>query len=129
MITNFFALILIFVAIVSAVYGLSNHPGTKKIFNYFPAPLWCYFLPTLLSAFHILPSSSPLYAPMSRFILPASLILLLVSTDIPALFKLSRKAVLAMLVGSFGIGVGAVATYFPALVLRNKGVAGLQGEL
>jgi uncharacterized membrane protein len=129
MITHPLLLIFIFVGIVSLVYGLSENPKTSGIFRYLPAPLWCYFVPTFLASVGWVPSQTPLYALMSRFILPASLILMLLATDIPALLKLSRKALLAMVAGSFGIGVGAFLTFILAFKMAQFGVSGLQTDL
>ncbi len=104
-------LLLLLIAIVKSVTTLSNSPSFKKFFKYLPAPLWCYFLPTLLSTFGIIPSENILYTYMSRFVLPACLVLLLVGTDLLSILKLSPRAILAMAAGSVGILLGGTVTF------------------
>ena len=109
--TNPFFLLALFVLIVSAVLILSKSEATRKFFKYLPVPLWCYFIPTVFSTLGVLPADHPLYSQMSRFLLPACLILLLVGTDLPSIYKLSPRALLAMAAGSVGILVGGVVTF------------------
>lgn len=112
-------LLALFCAIVFGVRALAKAPGLQKLFNYLPTPLWCYFLPTLLSTSGVIPQDAPLYGLMGRHLLPACLMLLLVGTDVPALFRLSRQALLAMIVGSAGIFVGALLTF--VLIFKWRG--------
>ena len=48
---------------------------------------------------------------MSKKLLPACLILMLVGTDLKAIIRLSPRALLAMFWGSVGIGIGGLVTY------------------
>ncbi len=105
------ALLALLTAIVWGVTTLSGKKFSAKFFKYLPAPLWCYFIPTLLSTFGIIPSISPLYVWMSRIVLPACLILLLVGTDLPAILSLSPRAIAAMAAGSAGIFLGGILTF------------------
>ena len=103
-----FALLIL---IVSGILFLSGISSTKKFFKYLPVPLWCYFLPTVISTLGWIPSDSALYSQMSRRLLPACLVLLLIGTDIPSIYKLSFKALAAMAVGSLGIAAGGIVSY------------------
>ncbi|MBI1979663.1 MAG: DUF819 family protein [Elusimicrobia bacterium] len=85
---------------------------TQKIFNYLPVPFWCYFLPALLSTAGLIPSQNPFYGKFSVLILPACLFLLLIGTDLPAILHLGPKALAAMAVGTVGIAIGGILTYF-----------------
>lgn len=111
MISNPFLLLTLLTALVWAVTRLSSHGRFRKFFKYLPAPLWCYFIPTLLSTAGIIPSSSPLYAWMSRLVLPACLILLLIGTDFPSIVSLSPRALAAMAAGTAGIFLGGIITF------------------
>lgn len=131
------ALLAVLTGTAASVQIFSKTPFGKKAFKYLPVPLWCYFLPTVFSTAGILPSENPLYGLMSRWLLPACLILLLVGTDLPAIFKLSRKALAAMLSGTLGIAMGGCLTFIlgsrgalPADVLEDlwKGWGCLSGS-
>jgi uncharacterized membrane protein len=85
----------------------SQHPLWKKFYTLFPAILLCYFLPSLLSTFHIIDShNSKLYYVASRFLLPAALILLCLSIDLKAILNLGPKALILFLTGTAGIVIG-----------------------
>lgn len=86
----------------------SNHPTWKRFYRYCPALILCYFVPAL---FHwplglIDPDQSSLYYMASRYLLPASLVLLCLSIDLKAVLGLGSKAIIIFLVASFGIILG-----------------------
>jgi uncharacterized membrane protein len=68
--------------------------------------VFCYFVPALLSNAGIIPVESELYLFIRRVLLPASLVLLVLSTDIPAVLSLGRDAVVLFLAGTTSIAVG-----------------------
>lgn len=85
----------------------SESKGWKKFYRIVPSILLCYFLPSLLNSFHIIDGEkSQLYPVISRYILPAGLVLLTLSIDFKALKKLGPKAVVMFLVGSAGVMFG-----------------------
>jgi uncharacterized membrane protein len=85
----------------------SSHPAFRRFYQYVPALLLCYFLPSLLNTFNIIDGSeSRLYFVASRYLLPACLVLLTLSIDLPAVARLGRKAVIMFFTGTFGIIVG-----------------------
>lgn len=85
----------------------NQHPFWKKFYTLFPAILLCYFLPSLLSTFHIIDShNSKLYYVASRFLLPAALILLCLSIDLKAILNLGPKALILFFTGTAGIVIG-----------------------
>lgn len=72
-----------------------------------PALLLCYFLPSLLTTFGVVdPETSRLYFIASRFLLPAALVLLTVSADLPAVFRLGPKALIMFFTGTLGVMLG-----------------------
>lgn len=85
----------------------SSHPFFKKFYRIFPMLLLCYFLPSLLTTFNIVDGeSSMLYFVASRFLLPASLVLLTLSIDLKKVFQLGNKALIMFLTGTFGVVIG-----------------------
>ncbi|MEQ6166353.1 DUF819 family protein [Ekhidna sp. MALMAid0563] len=88
-----------------------DHPFWKKFYSYVPALLVCYFLPSLLKAVGLIdPSQSNLYFVASRYLLPASLVLLTISVDLKEIAKLGSKAVIMFVTGTVGIMIGGPLT-------------------
>ncbi|QBF82301.1 DUF819 family protein [Shewanella maritima] len=85
----------------------SNNPFWKKFYTFVPALLLCYFLPSLLNTFGIVDGhSSNLYFVASRYLLPACLVLLILSVDLKAILGLGPKAIVMFLTGTVGIVIG-----------------------
>lgn len=82
------------IAIVGIVFMLAtvDYAPLKKFFGYLPPLIWMYFLPMLSTTFGIIPQSSDLYSFLSTYMLPAGLLLLMISTNVPATLKLGGKA-------------------------------------
>jgi uncharacterized membrane protein len=104
-------LALTLVGIVLGVRRLETVPGPDRLFHYLPTAFWCYFTPVLLSTFNILPTASPVYGFLTRYVLAACLLLLLLNINLPAIFRLGPTALGSMTVGALGIGIGAVAAW------------------
>ena len=99
----------ILMGILSFVFltSSSNHPNWKNFYKYFPALLLCYFIPSVLNSFGIISGKdSNLYFVASRYLLPASLVLLTISVDLPAIKRLGSKAVIMFFTGTIGIVLG-----------------------
>ena len=85
----------------------SSNPIFKKFYSVVPMLLLCYFLPSLLTTFGIVDGeNSQLYFMASRYLLPASLVLLTLSIDLKEIFKLGNKALIMFLTGSLGVIIG-----------------------
>jgi uncharacterized membrane protein len=85
----------------------STHPFWQKFYKYIPALLLCYFLPSLLNTFGVIDGhTSQLYFVASRYLLPACLVLLILSVDLKAILSLGPKAVIMFLTGTLGIVIG-----------------------
>ncbi|MBM7072849.1 DUF819 family protein [Shewanella sp. 202IG2-18] len=86
----------------------SSHPFWKSFYKYIPALLLCYFLPSLLNTLGIVDGhESKIYFVASRYLLPACLVLLILSVDLKAILNLGPKALIMFLVGTAGIVIGA----------------------
>ena len=84
-----------------------NTPFWKKFYRFVPAILLCYFLPSLLNTAGIITDpDGRLYFFTSRYLLPATLVLLTLSVDLKEIMKLGRKALIMFLSGTFGIMIG-----------------------
>lgn len=85
----------------------SEHPVWQRFYSIVPAFLLCYFIPSLYNTFGIINGEeSQLYFVASRYLLPAALVLLTLSIDLPSIARLGRKAVILFLTGTFGIMIG-----------------------
>ncbi len=80
----------------------------KKFYTYIPALLLCYFVPALLRwPFGLISGEdSQLYFVASRYLLPASLILLCLGIDFKGILNLGPKALIMFLTGTVGIIIG-----------------------
>lgn len=108
--------VLAFVFVTSS----SKARGWQTFYKYVPALFLCYAIPALL---HwplglISGESSKLYTVASQYFLPASLILLCVSTDLKMIVRLGPKALIMFLAGTLGVVLGGpVALLFVANVI------------
>lgn len=85
----------------------SQNKGFKRFYKFVPALLLCYFIPATLNSVGIISSEeSSLYGIASRYLLPASLVLLCLSIDIPAIKRLGSKAVIMFFTATVGIIIG-----------------------
>ncbi len=124
---------------VAFIYFLASLKPLKGFFHFLPPVIWCYFLPMLATTMGLIPDHSPLYSWLTKYLLPFALILLLLSTDLKAIFRLGPRAIIVMLFGSFGIILGASISFYlfknhlfagkPALMKDVwKGVGALSGS-
>ena len=117
----------ILMGILSFVFltSSSNHPNWKKFYKYFPALLLCYFIPSVLNSLGIISGKdSNLYFVASRYLLPASLVLLTISVDLPAIKRLGSKAVIMFFTGTIGIVLGGPLSILLASMISPDLVGG-----
>lgn len=98
-------------------------PRVKLFYKLVPMLLLCYFVPSLLTYFKIVePKISSLYHVASRYLLPASLVLLTLSIDLKEIFRLGPKALVMFFTGTIGVMLGGpiaillVSLFNPELV-------------
>ncbi len=85
----------------------SSKPIFRKFYSVVPMLLLCYFLPSLLTSFHVVDGEhSKLYYVASRYLLPASLVLLTLSIDLKEVMRLGSKAIIMFLTGTVGVVIG-----------------------
>ena len=138
----------------------SQNPTCKAFYKYVPALLLCYFIPSLLHTFHIVPYDYPckeviagtidagsnvlaqcqamdnpsdakikasganLYYVASRFLLPASLVLLTLSIDFERIKALGPKALYMFVAGTAGIVIGGPIAILVMAAINPDVVAG-----
>ncbi len=92
----------------------------KTFYKFVPALLLCYLLPAIFNSLGIISpewkeldsdgnlveKSSKVYHIASRYLLPASLVLMTLSIDLKAIFNLGPKALVMFLTGTIGIIIG-----------------------
>ncbi|MCK4873076.1 MAG: DUF819 family protein [Phycisphaerales bacterium] len=106
----------VLLAVLAILFWFGDLTIGKRIFGIIPKLVFCYFIPTLLTTVGILPDESPLYVWIKTFMLPASLLLLILALDVPGILRLGPKAVIMLLAGTFGVVIGG-----PIALLICKG--------
>jgi len=105
----------------------SQNPFWKKFYKYVPMLFVCYFLPSLFSTLGIIPGEgggSKLYFVASRFLLPASLVLLTLSVDLKGVLNLGPKALIMFLAGTTGIVLGGPIAILIVSIFSPETVGG-----
>jgi uncharacterized membrane protein len=97
----------------------STRPFWQRFYKYVPALLLCYFVPALYNTFGLIDGEhSSLYFISSRYLLPATLVLLTLATDLPATLRLGPKALLLFITGTVGVVLGG-----PVAILIWKAIS------
>jgi len=114
-----FGLLMVILAFIFYTSGIQNG-FWNKFYKYVPSVLLCYFIPALLNTFGVISKEqSGLYSMASRYLLPASLILLTIGIDIQGLKRLGPKAIYMFFAGTLGVIIGGpiafalVGSFFP----------------
>jgi uncharacterized membrane protein len=110
-ISNPILIIAVLISIEAIVLTLSRHQQTRRYFELLPAVFWIYFLPMLAATFGLITTKSPLYGLITAWLLPASLVLLLLPVDMKAILRLGPTALAMFFIGAAGIIAGAVFSF------------------
>ncbi len=95
------------VGALGLVFYTHSLPRFKKFYTFVPALLMCYFIPAALNSLGVVDGEeSNLYFVASRYLLPASLILLCLSIDLKGIYNLGPKAIVMFFAATLGIVVG-----------------------
>lgn len=104
----------------------SDSPFWSKFYKYVPIILLCYFIPSLYNTFGLVDAEqSQLYYVASRFLLPATLVLLTLSIDLQAILRLGPKALIMFLTGTVGIVLGGPIAILIFSVISPDTVGGV----
>lgn len=109
-------LLLLILALIFATSS-SQNKFIKGFYGIVPPIFLCYFIPGILNSFGIISAKQSALPGMAmNYLLPASLVLLTLSLDLPSLRRLGGRAVLVFLAGSVGVIIGAPLT---VLICKN----------
>jgi uncharacterized membrane protein len=130
------AVLAVLLGVLAALFSLASHPVGERFFRIVPLLLFAYFVPTALSNLGIIPLKSPIYEIIKDWLLPASLLLLTMSIDIPAILKLGRNMLILFLTGTATVVIGgpiaflALGWLVPDAMREEawKGLAALSGS-
>jgi uncharacterized membrane protein len=100
------SLFIYLVCVLGGIFWVSRLPRLEGLFRITPPVIYAYFVPALSTSLGVTPSASPVYEWMVRYLLPASLLLLMTTVDVREILKLGGKALAMILAGSAGIIVG-----------------------
>ncbi len=110
----------------------------KKFYIIFPSLLMCYLLPSIFSSLNVISpewkelgengelvtKKSNIYYVASRLLLPAALVLMTLSIDLKAMFKLGPKALLMFFTGTVGIILGGPIAILIVSIFSPETVGG-----
>jgi uncharacterized membrane protein len=130
------AVLAVLLGVLAGLFGLAALPAGKRFFRVVPLLVFAYFIPTALSNLGVIPLASPLYDFVRDWLLPASLLLLTMSVDIPAIAKLGARLLVLFFGATATIVVGGPLAYWcfgswiPADMQGEawKGLAALSGS-
>ena len=131
LVTNEAVIFGILLVMLGAIFWTSNSgiPFWKKFYKFAPVILVCYFLPSLLTFFHVVdPNQTKSYTVASRFFLPASLVLLTLSIDLREIFRLGPKALIMFGTGTLGVVLGGPIAVFITAMVNPELVGGQNAE-
>ncbi len=129
LITNDAAVLALLVATLGAIFWSASTPRFKKFYTYVPTILLAYFVPSLYTTFGLVdPEVSRLYYVASRYLLPATLVLLTLSIDFKAILRLGPKALVMFFTGTLGIVLGGPVALLVMSALSPATVGGAGPE-
>ncbi|WP_026839322.1 DUF819 domain-containing protein [Gillisia sp. JM1] len=98
----------------------------KKFYSIVPALLMCYLIPAIFNSLNIISDeTSQLYFIASRYLLPASLVLMTLSIDLKAIFNLGPKALIMFFTGTIGIIIGGPLAILLISIFSPETVGGI----
>ncbi len=99
-------LLAVLLTVLAVIFWTDGHPVLGRIFKVIPALVFCYFIPTTLTALNVIPAKSEFYAWVKDYVLLAALLLLTLSLDLPEIIRLGHKPVVMLLAGTAGVVIG-----------------------
>lgn len=110
------------------IFYTSSLKSWKKFYTIFPALLLCYMIPAVLNTTGVISSNTAenkdLYFVASRYLLPASLLLLCLGIDLKGLANLGWKPIVMFLSGTLGVVIGGPIALFIISQISPETVAG-----
>jgi uncharacterized membrane protein len=123
LITNDAVVLALLLATLGVIFWTAGLERFRKFYRYVPVILLAYFIPSLYTTFGLTdPGRSRLYFVASRYLLPATLVLLTLSIDLKAILRLGPKALVMFLTGTAGIVLGGPIALLVMSVLSPETV-------
>jgi len=123
-----FGILAVILALIFFTSSLKSK-GWKSFYTIIPALFMCYMVPAALTSFNIIdPEATNLYYMASRYLLPGSLILLILSADIKSLLGLGSKSLIMFFTGTIGIILGGVFSVWIFSMISPETVGGVGNE-
>lgn len=125
--TNDAVVLGILFAILAFVFHTAHSPRPfwQKFYSVVPSLLLCYFIPSLFNSLGLISGdTSNLYFVSSRYLLPASLVLLTLSIDLKGILNLGPRAVIMFLTGTVGIVIGGPLAILIVSIFSPETVGG-----
>lgn len=118
----------VLLTVLAAIFWFGEQTMGQRLFKIVPALLFCYFIPTALTTAEVIPDKSELYEWVKSYLLPCSLVLLILSLDVPAILRLGPKAVIMLMAGTVGVVVGGPLALFVCSYILPDSMA-LPGDI
>ncbi len=112
MLKNPWLIVPVLLTIEAVVLFASRDKRLAKFFDIVSPVFWIYFLPMLVSTLGLIDPKAPVLSSITTQLLPASLFLLLLTVDVRAILSLGGKALGMFFIGSLGIILGAVLSFW-----------------
>ena len=125
MITDDAVILGLLTATLGVVLWSAGHPWPpfQRFYRYVPSLLLCYFIPALYNTFGLIDGEhSRLYFVASRYLLPATLVLLTVAVDFRAIVRLGPRALALFLTGTVGVIIGGPIALILARIITPETV-------
>lgn len=118
---------LIALALAFIFYTSSKKEGLwKSFYGVVPALLLCYLIPAIFNSIGLISDeNSQLYFVASRYLLPASLVLMTLSIDLKAIANLGPKALIMFFTGTVGIIIGGPLAILLISIFSPETVGGV----
>jgi uncharacterized membrane protein len=124
---------------LAALFTFNRTKVGARVLGVVPLLVFAYFVPALFSNLGVIPTASPLYEFVKDWLLPASLLLLTLSVDIPAILRLGSKVLVLFFSATAGIVIGGplalllVGAFAPDAIAKVgeeawKGLGALSGS-
>lgn len=81
------AVFAVLLVVLALLFAADRRPKLGRVFKFVPLLVFAYFVPTVLFSLGLIPTVSPAYALIKMWMLPASLVLLVLSVDVPAILR------------------------------------------
>ena len=115
------------VSCLGLIFYTSQLKPLKTFYKIIPALLLCYLIPSLFSTAGIIsPKVSGLWPVAKNYFLPASLILMTLSTDLKGVIKLGPKALIMFFTATIGIIIGGPIAILITSLFSQETVGGLE---